>query len=145
MRLIPSIGFSGTYAVKPSTGSQCCTSDENCQLIMIKMLLSREFDLRARLVERLAFEPWPEAIWAPALIGVQAAAVRAYRRAVCMHRFYRLDVQPDLFGGVLLMKEWGRIGAQGRMVAEPYHNEALATAALHEHTERKRWRGCAER
>jgi DNA invertase Pin-like site-specific DNA recombinase len=25
-----------------------------------------------------------------------------------MHRFYRLDVQPDLFGGVLLMKEWGR-------------------------------------
>jgi hypothetical protein len=34
-----------------------------------------------------------------------------------MHRFYRLDVQPDLFGGVLLMKEWGRIGAHGRMVA----------------------------
>jgi len=31
-----------------------------------------------------------------------------------MSRFYRLDVQPDLFGGVLLMKEWGRIGAQGR-------------------------------
>jgi predicted DNA-binding WGR domain protein len=61
-----------------------------------------------------------------------------------MHRFYRLDVQPDLFGGVLLMKEWGRIGAQGRMVAEPYDNEALATA-LHEHTERKRWRGYAER
>jgi predicted DNA-binding WGR domain protein len=24
-----------------------------------------------------------------------------------MRRFYRLDVQPDLFGGVLLMKEWG--------------------------------------
>ena len=35
-----------------------------------------------------------------------------------MHRFYRLDVQPDLFGGVLLVKEWGRIGAQARMVAE---------------------------
>jgi len=28
-----------------------------------------------------------------------------------MRRFYRLDVQPDLFGGVLFMKEWGRIGA----------------------------------
>jgi predicted DNA-binding WGR domain protein len=24
-----------------------------------------------------------------------------------MRRFYRLDVQPDLFGGVLLVKEWG--------------------------------------
>jgi hypothetical protein len=47
MRLIPSIGFSGTYAVKPSTGPQCCTSDENCQLIMIKMHLSRDFDSNA--------------------------------------------------------------------------------------------------
>jgi predicted DNA-binding WGR domain protein len=35
-----------------------------------------------------------------------------------MRRFYWLDVQPDLFGGVLLMKEWGRIGPRGRMVAE---------------------------
>ena len=29
-----------------------------------------------------------------------------------MRRFYRLDVQPDLFGGVLLVKEWGRIGGK---------------------------------
>ncbi len=28
-----------------------------------------------------------------------------------MRRFYRLDVQPNLFGGVLLVKEWERIGA----------------------------------
>jgi uncharacterized protein (DUF4415 family) len=34
-----------------------------------------------------------------------------------MCRFYRLDVQSDLFGGVLLVKEWGRIGAQGRTAA----------------------------
>jgi predicted DNA-binding WGR domain protein len=32
-------------------------------------------------------------------------------------------VQPDLFGGVLLTKAWGRIGAQGRMMAEPYDTE----------------------
>jgi hypothetical protein len=32
----------------------------------------------------------------------------------------------DLFGGVLLMKEWGRIGGQGRMVAEHYESEATA-------------------
>ena len=42
-----------------------------------------------------------------------------------MRRFYRLDVQPDLFGGVLLMKEWGRIHARGRMVAEHYESEAM--------------------
>jgi hypothetical protein len=36
-----------------------------------------------------------------------------------MSRFYRLDVQPELFGGVLLVKEWARIGARGRLVAEP--------------------------
>ncbi len=35
-----------------------------------------------------------------------------------MRRFYRLDVQPDLFGGVLLFKERERIGARGRMVTE---------------------------
>ena len=45
-----------------------------------------------------------------------------------MRRFYWLDVQPDLFGGVLLMKEWGRIGQRGRIVAEPYDSEVLAAA-----------------
>jgi predicted DNA-binding WGR domain protein len=29
--------------------------------------------------------------------------------------FYRLDVLLDLFGGLPLVKEWGRIGAHGRM------------------------------
>ena len=36
------------------------------------------------------------------------------------HRFYRFDVPPDSFGGVMLVKEWGR------MVAERYETEALA-------------------
>jgi predicted DNA-binding WGR domain protein len=59
-----------------------------------------------------------------------------------MSRFYRLDVQPDLFGGVLLVKEWGRIGAQGRTVAERYDDQALA-AALQRQAKRKRRRGYA--
>ena len=61
-----------------------------------------------------------------------------------VRRFYRLDVRPDLFGGVLLVKEWGRIGAQGRMVAESYESEALAAVALQRQAERKRRRGDAE-
>lgn len=32
-----------------------------------------------------------------------------------MRRFYRLDLQPDLFGCWLLVKEWGRIGQPGQM------------------------------
>jgi predicted DNA-binding WGR domain protein len=32
-----------------------------------------------------------------------------------MSRLYRLDVQPDLFGGVLLVKEWGRKRRRGYM------------------------------
>ena len=46
-----------------------------------------------------------------------------------MRRFYRLDVQPDLFGGVLLFKEWGRIGARGRMVTESDPCRRRATAS----------------
>ena len=46
-----------------------------------------------------------------------------------MHRFYRLDIQPDLFGGFLLMKQWGRIGARGQIKAERYDAEVPALAA----------------
>ena len=28
-----------------------------------------------------------------------------------MRRFYRLDIERDLFGGFLLMKQWGRVVA----------------------------------
>ena len=61
-----------------------------------------------------------------------------------MRCFYRLDMQPDLFGGVLLMKEWGRIGARGRIMAERYDSEALAADALQRQAARKRRRGYAE-
>jgi predicted DNA-binding WGR domain protein len=61
-----------------------------------------------------------------------------------MRRFYRLDMQPDLFGGVLLMKEWRRIGARGRIMAERYDSEALAADALQRQAARKRRRGYAE-
>jgi predicted DNA-binding WGR domain protein len=58
-----------------------------------------------------------------------------------MCRFYRLDVQPDLFGGFAVVKEWGRIGARGRMMDEWHMTEAQALAALQRQAERKRQRG----
>jgi predicted DNA-binding WGR domain protein len=61
-----------------------------------------------------------------------------------MRRFYRLDLQPDLFGGVLLVKQWGRIGTAGRIVDESYDSEARAAEAMQRQAERKRRRGYAE-
>ncbi len=61
-----------------------------------------------------------------------------------MRRFYRLDIEPDLFGGVLLMKAWGRIGTEGRSVAEFHDNEAIAADAMQRQAKRKRRRGYTE-
>jgi predicted DNA-binding WGR domain protein len=72
---------------------------------------------------------------------MNAVNLRRVDPARNMSRFYRLDMQPDLFGGVLLVKEWGRIGAQGRMVAELYDSEVLAADALERQADRKRRRG----
>jgi predicted DNA-binding WGR domain protein len=58
-----------------------------------------------------------------------------------MRRFYLLDLQPDLFGGVLLVKQWGRIGTGGRIVDQSYNSEASAAEAMQRQAERKRRRG----
>lgn len=35
-------------------------------------------------------------------------------------RFYRLEIWPDLFGGVSLAREYGRIGQPGRLQVETF-------------------------
>ena len=72
---------------------------------------------------------------------MNAVHLRRVDPARNMHRFYRLDVQPDLFGRMLLMKQWGRVGTQGRMVAESFESAELALAALQRQAVRKRRRG----
>jgi predicted DNA-binding WGR domain protein len=47
-----------------------------------------------------------------------------------MRRFYRLDVQPDLFGQWCFMREWGRIGRGGQMRETPYPTRGEAEGAL---------------
>ena len=47
-----------------------------------------------------------------------------------MRRFYRMSVQPDLFGGACLVREWGRIGLRGQMLIEPHDDEGKAVTAL---------------
>jgi hypothetical protein len=41
-----------------------------------------------------------------------------------------LSARPDFFGGFAVAKEWGRIGARGRMVGEWHLTEAQALAAV---------------
>lgn len=44
-----------------------------------------------------------------------------------MRRFYLMQVQPDLFGGASLIREWGRAG---RVLVEHHANESEAVTAL---------------
>ncbi|MXN48972.1 WGR domain-containing protein [Shinella kummerowiae] len=46
-----------------------------------------------------------------------------------MKRFYRLTVQQDLFGTVLLVREWGRIGVSSHQQTQEAPD--LAAASLH--------------
>ncbi|MEM1396280.1 MAG: WGR domain-containing protein [Pseudomonadota bacterium] len=47
-----------------------------------------------------------------------------------MYRFYRLRLLPDLFGGVSLLREWGRIGGQGRHRIELFSDAGQAADAM---------------
>ena len=78
------------------------------------------------------------------VVTMTALELRRIDGARNMRRFYRLDVQPDLFGGVLLVRQWGRIGARGRVVDESYATETLAADAMRKQAERKRRRGYVE-
>jgi len=61
-----------------------------------------------------------------------------------MRRFYYLTVQPDLFGGATLVKEWGRLGSSGQMRLESYPDEATAVTELSVIARNKRRRGYNE-
>ena len=47
-----------------------------------------------------------------------------------MYRFYRMRLLPDLFGGVSLIREWGRIGTQGRHRIDLFRDAGQAADAM---------------
>ena len=61
-----------------------------------------------------------------------------------MARFYALTVDRNLFGQVLLVREWGRIGMSCRTRHDLHESEAEASAALAVLARTKRARGYAE-
>jgi predicted DNA-binding WGR domain protein len=64
------------------------------------------------------------------LATVDAILLHRIDPAKNMHRFYRLDVVPDLFGRWCLVAEWGRIGRRGRLRLMAYESIADAQQAL---------------
>jgi predicted DNA-binding WGR domain protein len=58
-----------------------------------------------------------------------------------MARYYVLSIDPTLFEGFSLTREWGRIGAPGRRRIELYVNADHARMALDKWLRRKRRRG----
>jgi predicted DNA-binding WGR domain protein len=58
-----------------------------------------------------------------------------------MARFYLVDTHPDLFGGVAVLREWGRIGRAGRLKMETLPDVPAANLAAERITTRKLRRG----
>jgi predicted DNA-binding WGR domain protein len=56
-------------------------------------------------------------------------------------RFYSLMVERDLFGTIRLVRNWGRIGTNGRELAEEFATEIEAEAVLEALARAKRRRG----
>jgi predicted DNA-binding WGR domain protein len=58
-----------------------------------------------------------------------------------MARFYSMAVEKDLFGRVVLVRRWGRLGTAGRTRLDEHKGEVEALAALASLQASKRRRG----
>ncbi|SJM30339.1 WGR domain-containing protein [Mesorhizobium delmotii] len=47
-----------------------------------------------------------------------------------MRRFYVLAIQPTLFGGVSVIRSWGRIGTNGQSMVQTFDQSEEADSAL---------------
>ncbi|WFU05889.1 WGR domain-containing protein (plasmid) [Rhizobium sp. CB3171] len=61
-----------------------------------------------------------------------------------VRRFYTLAIQPNLFGGVAVVRHWGRIGTNGQEKIETYDEPQAAEAAYGRLERVKRRRGYKE-
>ena len=58
-----------------------------------------------------------------------------------MRRFYALEIQPTLFGGATVIRNWGRIGTNGQSMMMTFDNTTEAEAAFIRLEGAKRRRG----
>ena len=58
-----------------------------------------------------------------------------------MRRFYLLSIQPTLFGGASLVRNWGRIGTHGKAMLETFDDPEQAKTAFGKLQRAKRRKG----
>ena len=58
-----------------------------------------------------------------------------------MRRFYTLAIQPTLFGGASVIRNWGRIGSNGQTMMETFDSQEDASMTLSRIERTKRTRG----
>ncbi|WP_082663659.1 WGR domain-containing protein [Sinorhizobium sp. Sb3] len=58
-----------------------------------------------------------------------------------MARFYRLAIEPALFGNISVVRNWGRIGTRGQERADFFGNETQALSHFLEILRTKRRKG----
>ena len=85
----------------------------------------------------------------PAPVQLPLFAVTASLVRICdelnQWRYYRMEIWPDLFGRALLVRQWGRIGTEGRRRLDPYPDPGAAINALAALLRAKRRRGYQDR
>lgn len=83
------------------------------------------------------------AVQNPAMTEDAAICLTRIDPACNMARFYRLEILSDLFGGVTLVRNWGRIGGTGREQREWFAAPDQAESARRAWIDRKIRRGYA--
>jgi len=73
--------------------------------------------------------------------SIGAASLMRVRPEKNVRRFYALEVEVDLFGCVLLARNWGRLGTTGRTRHDAHETVASALGALATLERTKRRRG----
>lgn len=71
----------------------------------------------------------------------EAAYLERMNPAANMARFYRVAIEPGLFGDVAVVRQWGRIGTQGQELRTWLSDATTAKALAAKAVEQKRRRG----
>ena len=81
----------------------------------------------------------------PILPLAETASLEKIRPDLNEWRFYHIEIWPDLFGRVLLVRQWGRIGTEGRRRLDTHPDRRAALQALAGLVSAKLRRGYHER
>lgn len=73
--------------------------------------------------------------------SIQTVHLRCVDSARNKRRFYVISVEPTLFGGMSLVRHWGRIGTIGRLRVDMFETMPDALMALTRLEQSKRRRG----